>query len=235
MGLLVIMRHGQSAWNRDSRFTGWIDAPLTELGEAQAHDAGIALRRVGISFDVAYTSILSRAFVSLWKIQLAIDQPYLPVVRTWRLNDRHYGALTGKSKSLVRDQYGTEQFQRWRRGYFEAPPPIDEELQKEVLDRLGPMGLPSPEEMPQTESLGDTWKRLRPMWCESIAPALSGGKRVLIVAHGNALRSLVKHIDGIGDDEIEHVEMTHGHLISYEFDKRMRVQNTTTITTIKAD
>lgn len=223
MTTLVLLRHGQSEWNRQDRFTGWIDVPLTAHGERQASEAGAALLRAGLSFDVGYTSILTRAVTSLWRIQRAMQLPYLPVGRTWRLNDRHYGALTGRSKADVKEEYGADQFRRWRRGFVEAPPPLGDEQQRALLDALQTVGLPPADTPPFTESLRDTWQRVLPFWTDELLPSLRANRRVIVVAHGNSLRALVKHIERIGDDEIETLEMLHGQPIMYRFDSQMNV------------
>jgi 2,3-bisphosphoglycerate-dependent phosphoglycerate mutase len=223
MSVLVLLRHGQSEWNRQDRFTGWIDVPLTEQGGQQAYDAGVALRRAGLSFDLGCTSILTRAVTSLWRIQLAMQLPYLPVTRTWRLNDRHYGALTGRNKADVKAQYGADQFRRWRRGFIEAPPALCDAQQRKLLDALQAVGLPPEDTLPSTESLRDTWQRVLPLWTDALAPSLRMNRRVIVVAHGNSLRALVKHLDGIGDDGIETLEMLHGQPIMYRFDPQLNV------------
>jgi 2,3-bisphosphoglycerate-dependent phosphoglycerate mutase len=223
MGQLVLMRHGESIWNRESRFTGWIDVPLTAEGERQADAAGRALQRAGYEFDLAYTSILTRAVSTLWRIQLAMQRPFLPMVRTWRLNDRHYGALTGRVKAEVRDEVGEEQFRRWWRGYVEAPPPLDDHAQRELLAALGTIGVPADDAPPHAESLRDTWQRVLPLWQQAIAPALREGRSVLVVAHGNSLRALVKHLHAIGDDAIESLEMEHGKPTLYRFDRQLAI------------
>jgi 2,3-bisphosphoglycerate-dependent phosphoglycerate mutase len=229
MNMLVLLRHGQSEWNRQDRFTGWIDAPLSEHGERQAYESGAALLRAGLSFDVGYTSILTRAMTSLWRIQLAMQLPYLPVGRTWRLNDRHYGALTGCSKAEVKEQYGADQFHRWRRGFVEAPPPLGDEPQRRLLDALRAVGLPPGDVLPSAESLRDTWQRVLPFWTDALVPSLRANRRVIVVAHGNSLRALVKHIEGIGDDEIETLEMQHGQPLMYRFDSQLNVVEKTAL------
>lgn len=218
MGLLALVRHGESAWNRDSRFTGWLDAPITERGKVQAREAGSRLRNAGLSFDLGYTSVLSRAITSLWEMQTALGQPYLPVVRTWRLNDRHYGALTGEDKETVLHRFGHQQFQSWRRGFSTAPPPLDKERQVELLNQLGPMGSLSLDDAPLTESLSDTWNRLQPVWSQSISPALRLGQRVLVVSHGNALRALIKHIEQMSERQVENLELSNGQCVLYRFE-----------------
>lgn len=229
MSVLVLLRHGQSEWNRQNRFTGWIDVPLTDQGAQQAQEAGAALLRAGLTFDVGYTSILTRAVSSLWHIQLAMQLPYLPVARTWRLNDRHYGALTGRIKTEVRAEYGADQFRRWRRGFIEAPPALDAEQQHKLLDALHAVGLPPGDDLPLSESLRDTWQRVLPFWTDALAPSLRANRRVIVVAHGNSLRALVKHLDGIGDGDIETLEMLHGQPIVYRFDSQLNVLEKTSL------
>lgn len=229
MSLLVLMRHGQSEWNRQDRFTGWIDVPLTQQGECEAHEAGAALLRAGLSFDVGYTSILTRAVSSLWHVQLAMQLPYLPVARSWRLNDRHYGALTGRRKPDVRAEYGEDQFRRWRRGFMEAPPALDDERQRALLYALRAVGMPPSDNLPCSESLRDTWQRVLPLWTNALAPSLRANRRLIVVAHGNSLRALIKHLDGIGDDAIESLEMRHGKPVMYRFDAALNVLEKTTL------
>ncbi|MFT4509292.1 2,3-bisphosphoglycerate-dependent phosphoglycerate mutase [Caballeronia sp. 15711] len=222
MSTLVLLRHGQSVWNQQDRFTGWVDVPLTEVGEREAGAAGVALLRAGLSFDVGYTSALERAASSLWQVQLAMNQPYLPIVRTWRLNDRHYGALTGQIKTDVRLRYGEDQFKRWRRGFLEAPPPLNSDRQRELFGGGQRIGMPETDRIPFTESLKDTWERIVPFWTDVLGPALRANQRVIVVAHGNSLRALIKHLEGIDDSGIAAVNVTHGQPTVYEVDGDLR-------------
>jgi 2,3-bisphosphoglycerate-dependent phosphoglycerate mutase len=221
MNRLILLRHGQSLWNREDRFTGWVDVPLTPLGERQAQAAGAVLLRAGFTFDVGYTSMLERATSTLWRLQLAMRLPYLPVARTWRLNDRHYGALTGEKKEDVKSCYGEAQFKAWRRGFHEAPPPLDPVRQHELF---GPRrnGMPDADTIPRTESLKDTWERIVPFWNDALAPALREGRRVIVVAHGNSLRALIKHLEGMGDEAVAAVDIPHGQPMIYELDMQLR-------------
>src|SRR5215471_17564653 len=198
MKKIVLVRHGESTWNKENRFTGWTDVDLTEQGIAEAKKAGSELREQGFIFDVAYTSVLKRAIRTLWMVQDEMDLMWVPVHRSWRLNERHYGALQGLNKAEMASRFGEEQVLVWRRSYDVPPPPL------EASDSRFPGNDPryaklSPAELPRTECLKDTVARFLPYWRETIAPRVSAGERVLIVAHGNSLRALVKYLDGLGD------------------------------------
>ena len=221
---LVMLRHGESAWNRENRFTGWTDVDLSDRGIREAHEAGRLLREDGFLFDLAYTSLLKRAIRTLWIVLDELDRMWIPVCRTWRLNERHYGALQGLNKADTAEKYGPEQVQIWRRSYDVQPPPLEE------ADERFPGRDPryvdlKPGEAPRTESLRMTLERVLPYWHETIVPTLSAGKRVLIAAHGNSLRALVKHLDGISDEAIAELNIPTGVPLVYELDSRLHALN----------
>lgn len=221
MHQLVLIRHGESTWNLENRFTGWSDVGLTSTGIAQATEAGRLLAQEGFAFDVAYTSVLKRAIHTLWHTLDAMDCPWLPVHGSWRLNERHYGALQGLNKSEMAKQYGDEQILIWRRSYDIPPPALAaDDPRSERSDRRY-AGL-APEQIPLTECLKDTVARVMPFWRESVEPALASGKRVLIVAHGNSIRALVKFLDGISDADIVGLNIPNGIPLVYELDKQMQ-------------
>ena len=221
MHKLVLIRHGESTWNLENRFTGWIDVPLTATGVAQARQAGTALKAAGFDFDVAYTSVLQRAVWTLWHALDTLERTWLPVQHDWRLNERHYGALQGLNKADTAKQYGDEQVLLWRRSY-DTPPPL--------LDAADPRGQRAdvryaalaPEQVPLTECLKDTVTRVLPCWNERLAPAIRSGQRVLIAAHGNSLRALVKYLDGISDSEIVRLNIPNGVPLIYELDADLK-------------
>lgn len=223
MAKLVIVRHGQSQANRDNIFTGWTDVPLTEKGIEQGQMVGDELARMGIQFDDAHTSYMSRAIKMMNIILERIDQLYIPVYKTWRLNERHYGALSGLNKAKVKEEVGAEQLHRWRRGYSEVPPKLKHRQHERRYDRLGV-------KMPYSESLAMTQKRLLPYWEDQIAPRLMDGKNQLIVAHGSSLRALIKYLDQIPDDQIDQVEVPNGKPILYELDPALNITKKTFIT-----
>ena len=217
MPKLVLIRHGQSAWNLENRFTGWWDVDLTEQGVEEATAAGTLMREKGLDFDLCFTSFQSRAIKTLHLALEAMGRLWLPEEKSWKLNERHYGGLTGLNKAETAALHGDEQVKIWRRS-FDVPPPLPEEgspwdLAKDARYR----GVA----IPQTESLKDTIARVLPYWDERIAPELKAGKRVLIAAHGNSLRALVKHLSGIPDDEIVNLEIPTGQLIVYELDDQL--------------
>jgi 2,3-bisphosphoglycerate-dependent phosphoglycerate mutase len=218
---LVLVRHGESTWNLENRFTGWTDVPLTDTGVAQAREAGRLLREAGFDFDVAYTSVLKRAIWTLWHGLDAMERTWLPVQHDWRLNERHYGALQGLNKADMAREYGDAQVLVWRRSYDTPPPPLAPE------DPRGQRADPrytrlDPAKVPLTECLKDTVARVLPCWNERIAPAIRSGQRVLVAAHGNSMRALVKHLDGISDDDIVHLNIPNGIPLVYEFDAALR-------------
>lgn len=217
MPRLVLLRHGESTWNREDRFTGWTDVDLSAKGRDQAQEAGRILRKHGFTFDIAYTSVLKRAIRTLWIVLDEMDLMWIQVHPCWRLNERHYGALQGLNKTQTAAEFGTGQVKRWRRSY-EIPPP-----QMATHDQRYPGHDPRYrhlrlDELPAGESLKDTATRLWPCWQHSIAPALRRHERVLIVAHGNSLRALVKHLDCISDDDIADIEIPCGIPLLYELD-----------------
>jgi 2,3-bisphosphoglycerate-dependent phosphoglycerate mutase len=220
---LVLVRHGQSTWNLENRFTGWTDLDLSEQGVREAHEAAEVLIKKGYTFDVAFTSVLKRAIRTLWIILDDMDLMWIPVHRSWRLNERHYGALQGLNKKETADKYGIEQVQIWRRSYDTPPPALSE------TDSRHPRHDPryaevSEEELPATESLKTTLERVLPYWHEEIVPHLKQKKRVLIPAHGNSLRALVKHLDSVSDQEITDLNIPTGIPLVYELDDRLNAQ-----------
>jgi len=215
MKRLVLLRHGESVWNKENRFTGWTDVGLTEKGVQEAHDAGRTLLREGYTFDVAYTSVLKRAIQTLWIALEEMDLMWIPVHRSWRLNERHYGALQGLNKAETAQQHGEQQVKLWRRSYDIPPPALDPEDERHP-GRDPRYASLAPEELPLTECLKDTVARFLPYWESDIAPAVRRGERVLISAHGNSLRALVKHLDSISDQEIVGLNIPTGIPLIYE-------------------
>ncbi|TKC89562.1 2,3-diphosphoglycerate-dependent phosphoglycerate mutase [Trinickia terrae] len=221
MHKLVLIRHGESTWNKENRFTGWVDVDLTEQGNREAQQAGRLLKEAGFTFDIAYTSVLKRAIRTLWHVQDQMDLMYLPVVHSWRLNERHYGALSGLNKAETAAKYGDEQVLVWRRSYDTPPPALDpsDERTSYADPRYAKV---SREELPLTECLKDTVARVLPIWNESIAPAIKAGKKVVIAAHGNSLRALIKYLDGISDEEIVGLNIPNGVPLVYELDADLK-------------
>ena len=218
---LVLLRHGQSVWNLENRFTGWADVDLSEYGRQEAHRAGQLLQKHGFAFDVAYTSVLKRAIRTLWIVLDDLDLMWIPVHCSWRLNERHYGALQGLDKKATAQEYGNEQVRIWRRSYA-TPPPLmesDDLRYEELVARYRALGLAEP---PRGESLKGTLDRMLPYWHEVITPALRQGRRVIIAAHGNSLRALVKHLDDIPDDDILKLEIPTGAPLVYKLDEQLR-------------
>ena len=221
MHKLVLIRHGESTWNLENRFTGWTDVPLTDTGVEQARQAGELLKQGGYDFDVAYTSVLQRAIWTLWHCLDTLERTWLPIQHDWRLNERHYGALQGLNKADMARQYGDEQVLIWRRSYDTPPPALD------AADPRGQRQDPryaklSPEQIPLTECLKDTVARFMPCWNERLAPAIRSGQRVLIAAHGNSMRALVKYLDGISDGDIVGVNIPNGIPLVYELDDDLK-------------
>ncbi len=218
---LVLLRHGESVWNADGLFTGWVDVGLSDRGKQEAQTAGALLRDAGLRPDVVHTSVLTRAIQTANGTLEAADRLWLPVRKSWRLNERHYGALQGKDKARTREEFGDEQFMLWRRSYDVPPPPLPD------ADPLSPAGdpryaaLPS-ELLPRTECLKDVLGRLMPYWDDAIIPDLLAGRMVLVVAHGNSLRALVKHLEGIPDAEISALNIPTGIPLVYELDDAFR-------------
>ena len=221
MSTLVLIRHGESDWNRENRFTGWTDVDLSEVGVAEAHEAGRLLREGGFEFDIAFTSVLRRAIRTLWIGLDELDRMWLPVEHSWRLNERHYGALQGLNKAETAAEYGDEQVHIWRRSYDVPPPPLPEGDPREP-GRDPRYASLTAAQLPRSESLKDTVVRFLPAWHEQIVPAIRAGQRVLIVAHGNSLRALVKYLDGVSDEEIPGVNIPTGVPLVYELDDDQR-------------
>jgi 2,3-bisphosphoglycerate-dependent phosphoglycerate mutase len=218
---IVLMRHGESQWNLENRFTGWTDVDLTEKGRAEAFQAGELLKNEGYTFDVAYTSVLRRAIRTLWIALDAMDTMYLPIEHDWRLNERHYGALQGLNKAETAARFGDEQVLVWRRAYATAPDPLP--LEDERHPRFDPRYASlTPAQLPATECLKDTVARVVPYWEQSIAPVVKAGKRVLIAAHGNSLRALIKHLDNVSDDDIVGLNIPTGQPLVYELDDDLK-------------
>ncbi len=218
---VVLLRHGESTWNKENRFTGWTDVDLSEKGIAEAHSAGQILKAEGFFFDIAYTSVLKRAIRTLWIALDEMDQMWLPIINSWRLNERHYGALQGLNKAETAKEFGEEQVKIWRRSYAVPPPALTPE------DKRYPGHDPryqdlDPSDVPLTESLQDTVARFLPYWHETIAPTIRAGKRVLIAAHGNSLRALVKYLDNVSDEEIVGLNIPTGVPLVYELDDELR-------------
>lgn len=215
MKRLVLLRHGESVWNKENRFTGWTDVGLTERGTREAIEAGRTLRAEGYTFDVAYTSVLKRAIKTLWLALEEMDLMWIPVYNSWRLNERHYGALQGLNKAEMAARHGEAQVHMWRRSYAVRPPPLtpDDERSPAADPRYQDL---APDEVPRTECLKDTVERMLPYWHESIAPVVRAGRRVLISAHGNSLRALVKHLDDVPDEEIVGLNIPTGIPLVYE-------------------
>jgi 2,3-bisphosphoglycerate-dependent phosphoglycerate mutase len=219
--LLVLLRHGQSIWNQEGRFTGWTDIDLAPAGCQEAKAAGRLLRSSGYHFDISYTSVLKRAIRTLWIVQEEMDLMWIPVLPSWRLNERCYGALQGLSKRDTEERYGKEQVFRWRRGFSDRPPALAKGDPR-FSGRDPRYAMLKEEEIPTTESLQDTMQRVLPFWQEEIAPQIRAARRVFVAAHGNSLRALIKHLDGLSDREIEQVEVPTGVPLVYELDRELR-------------
>jgi 2,3-bisphosphoglycerate-dependent phosphoglycerate mutase len=218
---LVLLRHGESTWNKENRFTGWTDVGLSEKGIEEAVESGRTLKREGFVFDIAYTSVLKRAIKTLWLALEELDQMYLPVVNSWRLNERHYGALQGLNKAETAEKHGMEQVKIWRRSYDTPPPALTEDDPRYPGKDPRYAGLRT-EDLPRTESLKDTVARFLPYWHETIAPTVKSGKRVLVAAHGNSLRALVKYLDNISDEEIVGLNIPTGIPLVYDLDAQLK-------------
>lgn len=224
MHKLVVVRHGESTWNKENRFTGWTDVDLSERGLQEARDAGVILRKDGYVFDVAFTSVLKRAIRTLWIMLDELDQMWIPIHNHWRLNERHYGALQGLNKAEMASKYGEEQVLLWRRSYDVRPPALDK------TDQRYPRHDPryndlNDDELPRCESLKDTVNRFLPYWHEMIAPTIKSGRRTLISAHGNSLRALVKYLDKMSEEAIISFNIPTGIPLVYELDDDMKAIN----------
>ena len=218
---LVLIRHGESTWNLENRFTGWTDVDLTATGVEQAKNAGRLLKAEGYDFDLAFTSVLKRATRTLWHTLDEMDRTWLPVQHSWRLNERHYGALQGLNKADMAKQYGDAQVLVWRRSYDTPPPALEPQDPRSERSDVRYAQL-DPSQVPLTECLKDTVARVLPFWNESIAPAILSGKRVVVAAHGNSIRALIKYLDGISDDAIVGVNVPNGIPLVYELDANLK-------------
>ncbi len=221
MKKLVLLRHGESVWNKENRFTGWTDVDLTEQGRAEAAEAGKTLKREGYLFDLAHTSVLKRAIRTLWIAIDEMDLMWIPVDRSWRLNERHYGALQGLDKAETAERHGMEQVHLWRRSYDVPPPPLSVEDERYPGRDPRYRSVPA-SELPLTESLKDTVARFLPYWSETIAPDVAAGKRVLVTAHGNSLRALVKYLDGLSEEAVLELNIPTGIPLVYELEDDLR-------------
>lgn len=219
---LVLIRHGESEWNKENRFCGWTDVELSAKGNQEAIDAGKLLKAEGYQFDLAFTSVLKRAIHTLWHVLDGVEQAWLPVEKDWRLNERHYGALQGLNKAETAAKYGDEQVKLWRRGFAITPPALEKSDERYPGHDARYHNL-SDSELPLTESLALTIERVIPYWKSAIEPKVAKGERVIIAAHGNSLRALVKYLDNIGDDEIVELNIPTGVPLVYEFDDNMKV------------
>ena len=221
MHKLVLLRHGESVWNRENRFTGWTDVDLSERGRQEAQDAGQLLRDGGYVFDLAFTSVLKRAIRTLWYSLDALDLVWVPVAKSWRLNERHYGALQGLNKAETAQQHGDAQVKIWRRSYDIPPPTLTPDDERHPSHDPRYAGL-DPKALPLTESLKDTVARFLPYWHDAIVPAITSGRRVIIAAHGNSLRALVKYLDDVSESEILELNIPTGIPLVYELDDSLR-------------
>jgi 2,3-bisphosphoglycerate-dependent phosphoglycerate mutase len=221
MSKLVLLRHGESQWNLENRFTGWTDVDLTPKGVQEGHEAARLLKEGGYGFDVAFTSVLKRAIRTLWLVLDDMDLMWIPVVRSWRLNERHYGDLQGLNKAETAAKFGEAQVKVWRRSYDTPPPPLSPDDARHPARDPRYAAL-APAERPRAESLKDTVARFLPYWHETIAPAIQGGQRVLVAAHGNSLRALVKYLDGIPEAEIVELNIPTGVPLVYELDAELK-------------
>jgi 2,3-bisphosphoglycerate-dependent phosphoglycerate mutase len=220
MSTLILLRHGQSTWNKENRFTGWTDVALTEQGIAEGRQAGRLMREAGYAPDVAYTSVLKRAIQTLWLALEQMDRMWIPVERSWKLNERHYGDLQGANKLEMVEKYGKDQIQIWRRSFDVPPPELDSSDDRNPGNDPRYSGL-SPDEIPLSESLKLTIDRVLPYWHERIAPELKNGKQVLIASHGNSIRALVKYLDNVSDNDITGLNVPTGQPLIYELDDNL--------------
>jgi 2,3-bisphosphoglycerate-dependent phosphoglycerate mutase len=218
---LVLLRHGESSWNKENRFTGWADVPLSDKGTGEAASAGELLKAEGFSFDIAYTSVLKRAIKTLWLTLEVMDEMWIPVVHSWRLNERHYGALQGLNKAETAQKYGDDQVKIWRRSYDTRPPLLSSGDERYPANDPRYAALPK-SDIPGGECLADTVVRALPFWNDTISPAVKSGKRVIIAAHGNSLRALVKHLDSMSEAEIMELNIPTGTPLIYELDGNLK-------------
>ncbi len=218
---IVLLRHGESTWNQENRFTGWTDVGLTEKGMAEAIAAGQLLKKEGYEFDLAYTSVLRRAIKTLWTVLEQMDRMWIPVQHSWRLNERHYGALQGLNKAETAAKFGDEQVLVWRRAYDTPPPPLDETDPRYEITDPRYAGL-KPGECPRTECLKDTVARVLPFWNDSIAPSIKAGKRIVIAAHGNSIRAMIKYLDQVSDADIVGLNIPTAQPLVYELDADLK-------------
>ena len=221
MHKLVLLRHGESQWNLENRFTGWHDVNLTAQGESEGKEAGLLLKNEGFKFDLAYTSVLTRAIRTLWLALTEMNQVWIPVYREWRLNERHYGALQGLNKAETAEKHGEDQVLIWRRSYDIPPPPMSVDDEQYAGNDRRYAGL-NPSDIPLTECLKDTVARFLPLWENTIAPKIKEGKQVLIAAHGNSLRALIKYLDGVSEDDIIGMNVPTGMPLVYELDENLK-------------
>ena len=221
MKKIVLLRHGESVWNKENRFTGWTDVDLTDQGRREAQQAGRLMKQAGFAFDIAYTSMLKRAIRTLWIALDELDRLWIPIQHSWRLNERHYGALQGLNKAETAAKFGDEQVLVWRRSYDIPPPPIDRNDPRSGLNDPRYAGL-NPSELPSTECLKDTVARFLPYWHDTIAPSVRAGKHVIIAAHGNSLRALVKYLDNVSDKDIVGLNIPTGVPLVYELDDDLK-------------
>ena len=218
---IILLRHGESQWNRENRFTGWTDVPLSEKGIEEARSAGQLMREEGFVFDKAYTSCLKRAIKTLWLALEELDQMWIPVVKDWRLNERHYGALQGYNKAEMAEKAGEAQVKIWRRSYDVPPPPLTRDDPRYPGNDPRYLNL-SPAELPLSECLKDTVARVLPYWNEVICPEIAAGRRLIVAAHGNSLRALIKYLEGVGDEAIVGLNIPTGIPLLYELDENLR-------------
>jgi 2,3-bisphosphoglycerate-dependent phosphoglycerate mutase len=218
---MVLLRHGQSTWNLENRFTGWTDVGLSDLGRQEALNSGKFLRENGFEFDIAYTSVLKRAIKTLWIVLEEMEIEWIPVYRSWRLNERHYGSLQGLNKAEMAAKFGEEQVKVWRRSYDVPPPTLELDDERHPRFERRYAGL-AKDELPSSESLKDTVARMLPYWHETIAPAVKSGQSVLVAAHGNSLRALVKYLDHVSDQEITELNIPTGIPLVYELDDDLK-------------
>ncbi len=221
MTKLVLLRHGESVWNKENLFTGWTDVDLSDQGRVEAKRAGELLKAEGFTFDVAYTSVLKRAIRTLWSALDELDLMWIPIHHSWRLNERHYGALQGLNKAQTAEKYGDDQVLVWRRSYDTPPPPLEESDERFPGRDPRYKGL-SPADLPKTECLKDTVARFLPYWHETIVPSIQAGKKVIIAAHGNSLRALVKYLDDVSDEAIVGLNIPTGIPLVYELDDNLK-------------